>query len=95
MALPPALVRWHRPCRIDADHVRRVGVWVRLATFVTPPDSHCAGSAISDGQRSTDWLRSAHFRFFIPDGLASSGAFSSLHLRVVRFVSGEIVYLTS
>jgi hypothetical protein len=53
-----------------------------------------------------DWLRSARFRivphhcllctaYCLRRPMGSFGAFSSLHSRVVRFVSGEMVYLTS
>jgi hypothetical protein len=55
-------------------------------TFEFSPNSRCADSAIVDGQCPADWLRSAHFRFFIPGGLASLGAFSLLYPRWIGFV---------
>jgi hypothetical protein len=66
--------------------IRRLGVWVRSTTFEFSPILRCADSAIVDGQWPADWLRSAHFRFFIPGGLASFGAFPAIDRRSIGFV---------
>ena len=85
IALSPALVHAHLLHLNSRRYDPGMGVWVRSATFAFSPDSRRADSAIVDGQCPADWLRSAQFRFLIPDGLASFGAFRAIDRRSVGF----------